>query len=272
MSDWRLLKLETRNAFMNMAIDEAVLKARIAGMAPSTIRFYRWKPSAVSIGRFQRVFDEVYVENCRRHRVDIVRRITGGGAVYHDYEGEITYSVVVSEKDLGSKDVVSAYNTICRGLVDAAKNLGVNADFNPGDPRKCPNITIDKRKFSGSAQSHKRGVLLQHGTFLVQTDLEKMFTFLRVPWAKSLEDVLRVARKRLTSIERELQSSISNKEAYAALARGFQTTLKAELVEKELTDYELSLAEELCREKYATDDWNFSGNFLRKEQEDENAR
>jgi lipoate-protein ligase A len=264
MSDWRLLKLEIKRAFMNMAIDEAVLKARIAGMAPNTLRFYRWKPSAVSIGRFQRVSEEVHVENCRRHGVDIVRRITGGGAVYHDYEGEITYSVVMSEEGVGSKDVVSAYNMICRGLIEAAKILGVDADFDPGNPKHCPNITIDRRKFSGSAQSRRKGVLLQHGTFLVQTDLEKMFTFLMVPWAKSLEDVLRVARKRLTSIEQERQSTVSNKEVYEALARGFQRALKTKLIEENLTDYEVSLAEELYREKYATDDWNFEGNNFKR--------
>jgi lipoate-protein ligase A len=61
MHSWRLLKLETRNAFMNMAIDEAVLTARIAGIVPNTLRFYRWKPSAVSVGRFQKVSEEVHV-------------------------------------------------------------------------------------------------------------------------------------------------------------------------------------------------------------------
>jgi len=256
MNDWRLLKLETRNAFMNMAIDEAVLKARIARMVPNTLRFYRWKPSAVSIGLFQKVSEEVHVENCRRCGVDIVRRITGGGAVYHDCEGEITYSVIVGERDVGLKDVVSAYNIICTGLIEAAKMLGVDADFNAGNPKQCPNVTIDKRKFSGSAQVRRKGVLLQHGTFLVQTDLEKMFTFLRVPWAKSLEDVLRVARKRLTSIEQELELKVSNKEAFETLAKGFQKALKTRFIEEELADYEIGLAEKLCGKKYATDDWN----------------
>jgi len=260
MNAWRLLKLETRNAFMNMAIDEAVLTARIAGIVPNTLRFYRWKPSAVSIGRFQRVSDEVHVETCRRCGVGIVRRITGGGAVYHDYEGEITYSLIANEKDLGSKDIVSAYDMICRGVVDAARILGVNADFSPGNSRQCPNIMVKGRKLSGSAQLRTKGTLLQHGTLLIQTDLEKMFTFLRVPWAKSLEDVLRVARKRLTSIEWELQSNISNGKAYEALTRGFQEAFRKEFVEDDLTDCELGLAEALCREKYATDSWNFKGN------------
>jgi lipoate-protein ligase A len=99
MTCWRLLKLETHNAYMNMAIDEAILDARINGIVPNTVRFYRWNPSAVSIGKFQNIENEVYLENCLKHGVDVVRRITGGGTVYHDVEGEITYSVVASKDD-----------------------------------------------------------------------------------------------------------------------------------------------------------------------------
>ena len=259
MSVWRFLKLEVEDAFTNMAVDEAILSARIAGMVPNTLRFYRWKPSAVSIGRFQDVFNEVYVENCRKHEVDIVRRITGGGAVYHDHVGEITYSVVVKESDLGFADVASTYNMICEGLIEAAKMLGISADFNPGDPKKCPNVTINRRKISGSAQSRKKGVLLQHGTFLLDTNLEKMFTFLRVPWAKTCMEVIPVAEKRLTSVKEELGTSISIKEAHQALVRGFQKTFETQPMEGKLTSYEQKLAEKLRREKFATDRWNFEG-------------
>jgi len=242
-----------------MAVDEAIMTARIAGLVPNTLHFYRWKPSAVSVGRFQDVFKEVNIENCRRYRVDVVRRISGGGTVYHDYDGEITYSVIVNERDMGFMDVVSAYNTICDGLIEAAKLLGVRADFHPGDPKQCPNITISGRKISGSAQHHRRGVLLQHGTFLVDVDLEKMFMFLKVPWAKTLMDVLAIAQKRLTSIEGELGSGVSTEEAYQALVRGFEKALKIQLVKGELTSYEQTLAEKLRREKFATEDWNLRG-------------
>ena len=264
MSAWRLLRLETNHAFTNMAVDEAVVTARIAGLVPNTLRFYRWKPSAVSVGRFQDVFKEVNIENCRRHGVDIVRRITGGGSVYHDRDGEITYSVVVNERDLGFVDVVSAYNVICNGIIEAAKLLGIRADFHPEDPKQCPNITISGRKISGSAQHHRRGVLLQHGTFLVDVDLEKMFRFLKVPWAKTLMDVLTIAQKRLTSVQHELSSSISMEEAYQALVRGFRKALKIQLEEGELTSYERNLAERLRREKFGKDDWNLRGKVQSK--------
>ncbi|MHA1710939.1 MAG: lipoate--protein ligase family protein, partial [Candidatus Freyarchaeota archaeon] len=115
MGAWRLLELEVNDAFMNMAVDEAILVARISGRAPNTLRFYRWNPSTVSIGRFQDVFSVVNVESCRQHGVDIVRRITGGGAVYHDHDGEITYSVVVDKKSFGFSDVIRTYNMICNG-------------------------------------------------------------------------------------------------------------------------------------------------------------
>jgi lipoate-protein ligase A len=261
MDVWRLLKLEVGDAFTNMAIDEAILTARIAGKVPNTLRFYRWKPSAVSIGRFQELFNEVHVENCRKHGVDVVRRITGGGAVYHDYDGEITYSVVVDGKVLGyaDMDLISAYKTVCKGLIEAVKILGITAEFNPLDPKHCPNITIKGKKISGSAQSYKRGILLQHGTFLVDINHEKMFTFLKVPWAKTLMDVLEVSKKKLTSAKQELESRMSMEEAYQALVGGFEKALKIQLVEEELTSYERKLAEKLRKTKFATEDWNFNG-------------
>src|SRR5208283_3711959 len=93
MDTWRLLPLQTDNAFVNMAIDEAILTARIAGQVPNTLRFYRWQPSAVSIGKNQNPEAEVYLDACTQLGVDMVRRVSGGGTVYHDYDGEVTYSV-----------------------------------------------------------------------------------------------------------------------------------------------------------------------------------
>jgi len=259
MEAWRLLPLETHNAYMNMAIDEAVLRARIAGLVPNTLRFYCWSPSAVSVGRFQRVEEQVFVENCRRFRVDVVRRITGGGTVYHDEKGEVTYSVVASKKEFGTEDVASVYKKICGGLIEAAKLLGVEASFSPGNIRQCPNVTINGKKFSGSAQSHKGGVVLQHGTLLVDVDLEKMFNFLRVPWAKSVSEVVCVAERKITSLKHELGRNVSLREVYQALTEGFRKALNVEFTEGKLTPHEVKLAQELCAEKFSRHEWNFLG-------------
>ena len=256
---WRLLKLDVNDAFTNMAIDEAMAIARIEGSVPNTLRFYRWKPSAVSVGRFQDVLNEVQVGNCRQHGTDIVRRITGGGTVYHDSLDEITYSVVANEKDFGTTDVVHAYNRICSGLIQGAMILGVRASFSLGDQRNCPNITVSGKKFSGSAQYHKGGVLLQHGTFLLDVDLEGMFTFLRVPWAETISDVVCIARDKITSVKKELGRGISVEEATEALVQGFQKALTIELSEGTLIDKEREDASTLRNEKYSKDVWNLKG-------------
>jgi lipoate-protein ligase A len=259
MGVWRLLKLETHNAFMNMALDEAVLRARISERVPNTLRFYRWKPSAVSVGKFQKLENEVYLENCRRLSVDVVRRITGGGTVYHDAEDEVTYSVIARTEDLGVSDVAAVYARIYAGIADVLRLLGITADFNEGDAKNCPNLTVKGKKISGSAQAHKSGVVLQHGTLLLNVDLERMFTLLRVPWAKTCMEVVGVAKKKITSVKEELGHVVSAETANNALSVGFKNAFGIQLTDGELTSFELELAEELCREKYATDDWNFYG-------------
>jgi lipoate-protein ligase A len=261
MDNWRLLGPKTADAFTNMAIDEAIMKARIENRVPNTLRFYMWNPSAVSIGRFQTLADEIHVENCRKHGVDMVRRITGGGAVYHDSEGEITYSIITKTKDLGCKDLdmLCAYQKICSGLNEAVKILGTKADYHPPDPKRCPNLTISGKKISGNAQSSKKGILLQHGTFLLDINHEKMFTFLRVPWAKTLNDVLAVSKRKLTSARQELDSEFSTEETYQALVKGFEKALGVHFVEEELTEYEQKLAEKLRKERFVTEDWTSLG-------------
>jgi len=259
MSVWRLLRLETHSAFMNMAIDEAVLRVRMENLVPNTLRFYCWNPSAVSIGRFQNVENEVLLGNCRNFGVDVVRRITGGGTVYHGAEDEITYSVVVRKSELDAPDITSVYAKIYDGLAGAVKMLGLRADFNVGDKGHCPNITIKGKKISGSAQCHKGEVVLQHGTFLVDVDLEKMFTFLHVPWARTCLEVADVARRKITSIREALGREVSISEVNEALINGFQKALSIKLIDGELTNHERELAEKLFKQKYAKIEWNLEG-------------
>jgi lipoate-protein ligase A len=258
---WRLLKFKTADAYTNMAVDEAILKARIQNKVPNTLRFYRWNPSAVSIGRFQRLENEINVDNCKKYGVTIVRRISGGGAVYHDSQGELTYSVVSKLSDLGCNDLdmLSAYKKICGGLTEAVKILGKKAEYRPPDPKRCPNLTISGKKISGNAQTSKKGILLQHGTFLMEINHEKMFTFLKVPSAKTLEDVLQVSKRKLTSARQELGSNFSTKEAFKALIEGFKKTLNIKLVEESLTEYERQLTIKIKKERYVTEEWNFLG-------------
>jgi lipoate-protein ligase A len=258
---WRILPLETADAYTNMAVDEAILKARTENRVPNTLRFYLWKPSAVSIGRFQTLDNEIFVENCKKDGVDIVRRISGGGAVYHDTNGEITYSVIVKTTDLGCQelDLRRAYQKICSGLNQAVTVLGTNAEYRPPAPKRCPNLAVSGKKISGNAQTTKKGILLQHGTFLLDIDHEKMFSYLKIPWAKTLDEIVKVSKRKLTSVRQELGSSFSVQKAHEALISGFKQALSIELVSGELTEYEQTLAEKNKKERYVTEEWNVLG-------------
>jgi lipoate-protein ligase A len=258
METWRLLPIETCNASMNMAIDEAILNARINGQVPNTLRFYRWQPSAVSIGKNQNPQNEVYLDSCKELGVDVVRRISGGGTVYHDFEGEVTYSVVAKTSDLGTADLTTIYYKIYEAITDALRLLGVPADFSNGDAKNCPNLTVNGKKISGSSQTVTRGVVLQHGTILRSVDLSKMFKLLKLK-NTTCTQATDIAKRKITSIQNELGHQVMPETVANALAQGFRAILKIQQEEGELTPTELETANKLFKEKYTTNQWNFSG-------------
>ena len=258
MDTWRLLSLQTNNAFMNMAIDEAILTARIADKVPNTLRFYRWQPSVVSIGRNQNPDAEIYLEACKRLGVDLVRRISGGGTVYHDFDGEVTYGVIAKTTDIGTADVTTVYAKIYEAIKDALRLLGITADFSSGDAKNCPNMTVGGKKISGSSQTITRGVVLQHGTILRGVDLPTMFQMLKLKNA-SCTQAADIGKRKITSIQNELGHPVMPETVANALAQGFRAMLKVHLELGELSPYEVELANLLCKEKYATKEWNFEG-------------
>ena len=97
--EWRSIPFTSNNPNVNMAIDEAIMIARSKNIVPYTLRLYSWKPSAVSIGIFQNVEDEINLDYVNKSSIEVIRRITGGGSVYHDEFGEVTYSIILLNLD-----------------------------------------------------------------------------------------------------------------------------------------------------------------------------
>lgn len=244
---WRLIELETGNAFANMATDEAVSEAIAAGLAKPTIRFYVWKPSAVSIGYFQSLTREVNIEKCRELSVDFVRRRTGGGAVYHDYDGEITYSVI-APLDLLPRDIPESYRTICGWIINGLEKLGVEAEF-----KAINDVTVKGRKISGNAQTRRGGIFLQHGTILYDVDLRKMFSVLKVSAEKISDKLIKSVEERVTRILDH--AKVSRAEAYQGLVAGFMEDKDYET--EPLSKEEVARAQELAMTRYLTREWNF---------------
>jgi len=249
MDTWRLIPLEVHNAFMNMAIDEAVLQSRMENLVPNTLRFYQWQPSAVSIGKNQNPDDTVYVGNCRKLGVDVVRRNSGGGTVFHDQTGELTYSVTAQTRDLDAADITAVYTSI----------YAAPSDFSAGNQKNCPNLTVNTRKISGSAQTVKRNIVQQHGTLLLNANLPRMFQLLRIKDIDNCSLAAQIAQRKITSVQNELGHTVTPETAANALTQGFKATLKIHLKPTQLTLYEQALAKKLYTNKYATENWNQNG-------------
>ena len=113
---------------MNMAVDESILASVSEGASGPTLRLYSWAPSAISIGYFQGLQMEVDMAECRKMGVDVVRRITGGGAVYHDAIGELTYSVVVRmDSGILPLDMLGSYRAVCNGIISGLGSITINS-------------------------------------------------------------------------------------------------------------------------------------------------
>ncbi len=249
MKKIRHIKLIEDRGARQMAIDEAILNSAIKGLSGNTIRFYTWKPSAISIGFFQSMKEEIDIDIAKKSGVDVVRRYTGGGAVFHQHE--LTYSLVVSEKDVPS-DIVESYEHICRGIILGLAELGISASFSP-----INDILVGVKKISGNAQTRKGGYVLQHGTILLDIDVEKMFSLLLVPNEKIKDKLIKNVKERVTSLY--LESAKNYKEDFLEeiFLSSFSKALGFVSVKGELSNYELQEAEKLLKEKYENDSWNY---------------
>ncbi len=249
--EWRLLLTGASTAAKNMAIDRAVLVANSEGKVPPTVRFYEWMPPAISIGYFQSLVEEVDLEVCNKHGVDYVRRITGGGAVFHD--DELTYSIVIPEshKEI-PKDIMESYGRICGAVIRGLGKLGIDSEYKP-----INDIITNMRKISGNAQTRKHKTVLQHGTVLMDVDVEKMFSLLKVPNEKIRDKLISDVKERVTSIKHILEKDISFETAAQAMKKGFEEEFNIDLVEGTLTGEEIELTKKFEKEYFGARDWNY---------------
>ena len=247
---WRLLETGYGSAFTNMAMDRAVLVANSKGKVSPTVRFYGWEPSAISIGYFQSLAEEIDLDVCKKLGVDYVRRITGGGAVYH--EKELTYSIVISESHRAiPKNIMESYGKICGAVMKGLENLGIKSTYVP-----INDIITNGKKISGNAQTRKAKTVLQHGTVLTDVDVEKMFSLLKVPNEKIKDKLIADVKERVTSIKHVLGKEVLFEEIAHAMKIGFEQEFNVELVKGALTEEEKELTKKFEKECFSATNWN----------------
>jgi lipoate-protein ligase A len=244
------LFIESQDAYSNMAEDASLIE--LSG--EPVLRLYTWSPRAVSIGYFQSISDEVDEEFCRENGIDVVRRMTGGGAVFHD--DEITYSFLCPlstwyEMTEGKgRNVRETFEIICNCIVLSLKNLSLNAKF-----AGINDVEVDGKKISGSAQTRKKGSLLQHGTLIYDINENLMFKALRIGKEKISDKGIKSTEARVTSIKREL-GDIGKDKVIDALIRGFSSGLGVDFKRGELTSDEREKQKEM-RAIFVSREWNY---------------
>lgn len=263
---WRLLPYQTYNAFENMAIDEAVFCETIKNKQPPTLRFFGWCPSAVSIGYFQELKNEINVERCRSTGVDIVRRITGGKAVYH--QAEVTYSLAAGNSDrLFPDDLVRTYEIISLCLARGLSELGIHAHLaKAGALNKRPDRTpccfaqpsgnellVSGRKICGSAQMRTHGGFLQHGSLLMSFDPVETAALILSPATTQPAGKLSNC---VTAVNEVISSPVSPEALCTFLQKGFSEELGIVFSDGRLTPAEKASSGRLVK-KYKSDAWNW---------------
>ncbi|MFX1315075.1 MAG: biotin/lipoate A/B protein ligase family protein [Promethearchaeota archaeon] len=254
METWRFLPLEIKDGLWNMALDEAILKAVIERKSPNTLRFYRWNPSTASIGRNQSLSAEIDMKFTEEKGFNVVRRITGGGAVFHDKDGEITYSIVCPIKfleGLNANKIIDQFEIITQGITVGLNIYGLMAEKGV---IHCPALFYNGKKFSGNAQVRKKGYILQHGTILLEINPDLMYSVLKAPYNLSKSKMVQSVYAKCVGIKNYM-NNYDESEFLMALKLGFEKTLKINLKERNLSNYELELAEELAKKKYSNEKW-----------------
>ena len=236
----RVLETGCNPGAWNMALDELLLSNSVDHDTP-ILRIYGWRPPCVSIGYFQSMEEEVDALICSKMGVDVVRRITGGGAVLHEFE--LTYTFITKNYPA---NILESYELICEPVVLCMNRLGYNAKYVP-----LNDIVIDNKKVSGNAQTRKNNTLLQHGTILLAVDIEKMFSMLKVPSEKIKDKMIDDVKARVTGINRSFEEVASN------LKESFAEIFGAEIITYTLSSKEKKDTEKFVIEKYSSRQWNW---------------
>jgi lipoate-protein ligase A len=267
--DWRLIREEARPGPMQMALDEVAAETAAAG-GPATLRTYRWEPSCLTLGRHQEP-ETVDWDFCEREGIDVTRRQTGGGGIYHDAFGDIAYSIAVPAETVPG-ELLDCYHLLCKPVLDAFERLGIDADYvdepmpelyrpacylrklHPAHDVVAPGPDRNQsRKVAGNAQYRKREAVIQHGSLTFSADAARHLGAFADPAVTPEAFRERVVgMDELVDVDRA--DAVATVEAALVDWAGEAPEATVD-PDGSWTDAELERARELVDEKYRDEEW-----------------
>jgi len=232
---------------LHVALDEVIAREVAAGERPPTLRFWDWDSPLVVIGSFQSVRNEIDPEGAARHGIDVVRRVSGGGAMFMEPGNCITYSLVVPGSLVEGLSFERSYSFLDEWVIGALEEVGVRAHFVP-----LNDIASEAGKIGGAAQKRfADGTVLHHVTMSYDIDADKMLEVLRIGREKMSDKGHRSANKRVDPMRS--QTGLSREAILDAFAASFSRRYRS--TPSDYTEAELAEARRLVDTKFATPEW-----------------
>ena len=244
---WNIIAPSVLPTHVNVALDEVLTEEVGAGRRNPTLRFWDWEEPSVVIGSFQSVRNELHPEGVARHGISVVRRISGGGAMFMEAGNCITYSLYLPQTLVDGISFADSYAFLDAWVLAALEKLGISAFYVP-----LNDIATDQGKIGGAAQKRlANGGMLHHVTMSYDIDADKMVEVLRVGKEKLSDKGTTSAKKRVDPLRR--QTGLAREEIVAAMMAVFTERYAA--TASELTAAELEAAHRLVESKFGTVEW-----------------
>lgn len=246
--EWELIPAVPEAPPMNLALDEVLTKTVGRGERKPTLRFWAWSAPCVVLGRFQSVRNEVQIESASEHGVQIVRRISGGGAMFIEPPLAITYSIHVPPSFVEGLSFPQSYAFLDSWVIEALRELGIDAWYAP-----LNDLTSAGGKIGGAAQARRFGGVLHHTTMAYDMDMPAMLRTLRIGQEKLSDKGLRSADKRVGPLRQ--QTNLPRETIIERMTDTF--TRRTGATVGAVSAVERAEAEELVNSKFATEAWTF---------------
>ena len=234
------IESKSRDPHFNLALEEYVFEK----FDKTQEYFMLWQNSnTIVIGKYQNAYEEINRDFVEEKNITVARRLTGGGAVYHD-DGNLNFTYIVNQKNSGNLD----FKSFLEPVINAIKNIGAEAEFTGRN-----DLVINGRKISGSSQFAKKGRILNHGCIMLDSNLENVSGALKPKPAKFKSKNTRSVRSRVTTINDNLKRQISMEEFKTVIMNEIRKN--DQIHEYELTEKDKKNIEHIRNEKYATWEW-----------------